>query len=71
MIPYMLCKVPYINYVFWWATAELRDFVNLKILDLSRNQFNNSIFSSLHGLLSLKSLYITDNLLKGSIQLEG
>ncbi|CAI9766407.1 unnamed protein product [Fraxinus pennsylvanica] len=44
---------------------------NLKVLNLQSNFFNNSIFSSLHGLSSLKSLDLSYNELKGTIQMKG
>ncbi|XWS17066.1 hypothetical protein CRYUN_Cryun33cG0036000 [Craigia yunnanensis] len=43
--------------------------VNLKVLDLSWNLFNNSILSSLGRLSNLKSLSLEDNKLEGSIDL--
>ncbi|CAA2981176.1 LRR receptor-like serine threonine- kinase GSO1 [Olea europaea subsp. europaea] len=42
----------------------------LKVLSLQSNYFNNSIFSSLHGLSSLKSLDLYNNKLKGTIQMK-
>jgi len=39
---------------------------NLEILDLRGNQCNDSIFSSLSGFSSLKSLGLSDNQLTGS-----
>ncbi|CAA2966837.1 LRR receptor-like serine threonine- kinase GSO1 [Olea europaea subsp. europaea] len=42
----------------------------LKVLNLQSNYFNNSIFSSLHGLSSLKSLDFSYNKLKGTIQMK-
>ncbi|XP_038695411.1 receptor-like protein 15 [Tripterygium wilfordii] len=40
---------------------------NLELLGLSNNEFNNSILSSLHGLSSLRFLYLENNQLKGTI----
>ncbi|KAK9175500.1 hypothetical protein WN944_027507 [Citrus x changshan-huyou] len=44
---------------------------NLKFLHLDYNCFNNSIFSSLGGLSSLKRLSLASNELNGSIDIEG
>ncbi|GAY65274.1 hypothetical protein CUMW_239870 [Citrus unshiu] len=44
---------------------------NLKCLFLDNNYFNNSIFSSLGGLSSLKRLSLAGNELNGSIDIEG
>ncbi|CAI9760106.1 unnamed protein product [Fraxinus pennsylvanica] len=74
------------------SVLNLNDFINLKKLDLSDNQFtssgtiygpkylkvlnlqsnnfDNRIFSSLHGLSSLKSLDLSWNGLKGTIQMK-
>ncbi|KAJ9189871.1 hypothetical protein P3X46_001122 [Hevea brasiliensis] len=43
---------------------------NLELLDLSLNNFNNNILSSLSGLSSLKFLYLYENILKGIINIE-
>ncbi|XP_038699726.1 receptor-like protein 9a [Tripterygium wilfordii] len=43
---------------------------NLELLDLSYNQFNNSMMSSLRGLSSLKVLYLGWNQLSGIIDME-
>ncbi|XP_038699739.1 receptor-like protein 14 [Tripterygium wilfordii] len=43
---------------------------NLEHLDLSWNKFNNSILSSLHGLSSLKDLYLWGNQLSGTINMQ-
>ncbi|XP_022751580.1 LRR receptor-like serine/threonine-protein kinase GSO1 [Durio zibethinus] len=48
--------------------TELR-LINLEVLDLSENLFNNSILSSLGRLSNLKSLLLEDNNLEGSIDL--
>ncbi|XP_022751582.1 LRR receptor-like serine/threonine-protein kinase GSO2, partial [Durio zibethinus] len=48
--------------------TELR-LINLEVLDLSGNLFNNSILSSLGRLSNLKSLLLEDNNLEGSIDL--
>ncbi|KAH9659770.1 Receptor-like protein 13 [Citrus sinensis] len=44
---------------------------NLKFLDLGFNHFNNSIFSSLGGLSSLRQLSLAANRLNGSIDIKG
>ncbi|KAJ0089965.1 hypothetical protein Patl1_14703 [Pistacia atlantica] len=44
---------------------------NLELIDLSGNKLNNSILSSLGGFSSLKSLYLEDIGLNGTIDLEG
>ncbi|KAH9659739.1 Receptor-like protein 1 [Citrus sinensis] len=44
---------------------------NLKFLLLDSNYFNNSIFSSLGGLSSLRILSLADNRLNGSIDIKG
>ncbi|EOY19735.1 Receptor like protein 15, putative [Theobroma cacao] len=63
----------------WNKIESLRSFqgsgrqlelTHLEELDLSENLFNNSIFASLRGLSNLKSLYISSNQLKGSIDME-
>ncbi|KAK3032233.1 hypothetical protein RJ639_035526 [Escallonia herrerae] len=43
---------------------------NLEELGLSYNQLDNSILSSLHGFSSLKGLYLADNNLKGSSDMQ-
>ncbi|KAL2545897.1 receptor like protein 56 [Forsythia ovata] len=42
---------------------------NLKVLNLGSNAFNNNIFSSLQGLSSLESLFLYENEIKGSAQI--
>ncbi|KAL2489563.1 receptor like protein 9 [Forsythia ovata] len=42
---------------------------NLKVLNLSSNAFNNNIFSSLQGLSSLESLFLSRNEIKGPVQI--
>ncbi|GAY65288.1 hypothetical protein CUMW_239930 [Citrus unshiu] len=57
-----------------WSTRgldRLSSLKNLKFLDLTLNHFNNSIFSSLGGLSSLKHLSLGTNELNGSIDIEG
>ncbi|KAK6233646.1 hypothetical protein QUC31_006052 [Theobroma cacao] len=63
----------------WNEIESLRSFedsgrqlelTHLEELDLSGNLFNNNIFASLSGLSNLKSLYISSNQLKGSIDME-
>ena len=44
---------------------------NLEFLDLQNNMFNNSILSSLGALSSLKGLYLSDNKLKGIVDVPG
>ena len=44
---------------------------NLEYLDLSGNIFNNNILSSLSVLSSLKTLYLRDVGLEGSVDLPG
>ncbi|XP_022722223.1 receptor-like protein 12 [Durio zibethinus] len=43
---------------------------NLEVLDLSNNLFKNDTFAFLSGLPSLKSLYMRDNQLQGSIDIQ-
>ncbi|KAL2488930.1 receptor like protein 14 [Forsythia ovata] len=42
---------------------------NLKVLNLRSNAFNNNIFSSLKGLSSLESLFLSQNEIKGTVQI--
>ncbi|KAK9182985.1 hypothetical protein WN944_026133 [Citrus x changshan-huyou] len=49
---------------------RLSGLSNLKLLNLGRNLFNNSIFSSLAGLSSLRTLSLGYNRLKGSIDVK-
>ncbi|GAY33268.1 hypothetical protein CUMW_281740 [Citrus unshiu] len=44
---------------------------NLKFLYLDDNHFNNSIFSSLGGVSSLRHLSLANNRLNGSIAIKG
>jgi Leucine-rich repeat (LRR) protein len=44
---------------------------NLEELDLSYNKFNDSVLSSLSGFSTLKSLYLSENMLTGSTGLNG
>ncbi|XP_022722208.1 receptor-like protein 12 [Durio zibethinus] len=44
--------------------------INLEVLDLTNNLFKNGTFAFLSGLPSLKSLYMGDNQLQGSIDIE-
>ncbi|XP_023640595.1 LRR receptor-like serine/threonine-protein kinase GSO1 [Capsella rubella] len=46
---------------------SLRTLRNLKILDLSSNRFNNSIFPFLNAATSLTTLFLRSNLMKGPI----
>ncbi|XP_052198851.1 receptor-like protein 9a isoform X2 [Diospyros lotus] len=62
------------NALVGWTKNEgferLSKLINLEILDLSENYFNNSIILEFVGeISSLKSLYLRDNLLGNSIQL--
>ncbi|KAK0598513.1 hypothetical protein LWI29_035448 [Acer saccharum] len=50
---------------------KLSRLSNLKVLDLSFNFFNNSIFSSLANLSSLTTLYLCQNRLKGAVNVQG
>nr|KYP40853.1 LRR receptor-like serine/threonine-protein kinase FLS2 [Cajanus cajan] len=52
------------NEGFSWPT-------NLEVLGLSSNSFTNKSLSFLSGLGSLKSLYLNDNLLEGSVDISG
>ena len=45
--------------------------INLEVLDLSNNHFNNSILANLSGFSNLKSLYLSGNQLKESIDIKG
>ncbi|KAJ6957669.1 receptor-like protein 13 isoform X1 [Populus alba x Populus x berolinensis] len=51
----------------WVRSYELQQLSKLKYLDLRYNRFNNSILSSIVGLSSLKSLYLSYNRLEGLI----
>ncbi|KAA8522675.1 hypothetical protein F0562_009163 [Nyssa sinensis] len=49
---------------------RLEQLSNPEVLDLGRNNFNNSILSTLGRLKSLKSLYLNYNKLRGSIHID-
>ncbi|KAJ0091316.1 hypothetical protein Patl1_14638 [Pistacia atlantica] len=51
--------------------VNFKGLSNLEIMDLSYNNFNNSILSSLGGLSLLKSLYLEDIGLNGTIDIQG
>ncbi|KAL3566943.1 hypothetical protein D5086_032358, partial [Populus alba] len=50
---------------------RLSRLAKLEVLNLGSNSFNNSILSSMKGLLSLKHLDIRGNRLQGSINIKG
>ncbi|KAH9659768.1 Receptor-like protein 13 [Citrus sinensis] len=59
------------NLVVPKGLERLSTLNNLKFLDLGFNHFNNSIFSSLGGLSSLRQLSLAANRLNGSIDIKG
>ncbi|KAH9699662.1 Receptor-like protein 13 [Citrus sinensis] len=59
------------NLVVPKGLERLSKLNNLKFLDLGFNHFNNSIFSSLGGLSSLRQLSLAANRLNGSIDIKG
>ncbi|KAL4336047.1 hypothetical protein GQ457_07G041240 [Hibiscus cannabinus] len=56
--------------VFHSNSSGLARLNKLEVLGLSYNLFNNSIFSSLGAFSKLKSLYLTGNILKGTIHMK-
>ncbi|KHG19527.1 protein strubbelig-receptor family 6 [Gossypium arboreum] len=59
------------------GSIDIRDgerslnLTNLEVLYLGNNFFNNSLLAQLSGLSNLKSLYMYNNQLKGSINIKG
>ncbi|EEF28156.1 serine-threonine protein kinase, plant-type, putative, partial [Ricinus communis] len=64
---------PFVNLsklILFYGFERLSTLENLEILDLSINNFNNSVLSSFSNFTSLKSLYIDSNKLKGTLNVE-
>ena len=72
------CLENYNNGLDWLAKYsdvtgfdKLSRLRNLELMDLSLNMFNNSILSSLGAISSLKSLSLSDNRLKETVNMSG
>lgn len=50
---------------------SLRKLRNLEIMDLSSNEFNNSIFPFLNAATSLTALFLRNNYMGGSFPVKG